>query len=221
MHGYGLSAGDAALLHARRRAVESRRPADLARVREPDVHLAIWTRSPDEIVSQQAEVAARVNASVLALCGPGDARADAESAARRAFASAGFEANALAADVARLVRLYADVSGERRIRMRLESEGVARAQDFHVDWLGLRLASSYVGAGTEWLPDHAADREALGVDPARACLDEGEIRRIPRFAVAILKGAGYPGNVDGGVIHRAPPSGESERLVLLVDAPRG
>jgi hypothetical protein len=105
----------------------------------------------------------------------------------------------LSADVATLARLYGRILDRRVVRLRLETVTGDACSHFHVDRVRVRLLTTFLGPGTEWL-DIAAD----GAD----C-----IRRFERFAVGLLKGS-LPGS--RGCAHRSPPIAGTGRHRLLL-----
>jgi hypothetical protein len=96
-----------------------------------------------------------------------------------------------------------------------------RCSKFHVDYVRYRLITTYVGPGTEWVPDDAVDRAALehpplGVSAANRLIvrDEAQIQRASTGEVLVLKG-----KLEGdGAVHRSPlVMGTGQvRVVLIV-----
>jgi hypothetical protein len=222
MHGFGLSPRDAALFHARVSAAESETPSVLARVRESRTNLAVWNRRVSPAIAGFASAAALERIDEHAHTTPETARRFTRAFVRRFAGPDTPGAEAFAADLERLIRLYGEVSGEAKVKVRLESIHGPSCQFFHVDFVKLRLITAYAGAGTEYLPEHAVDRSALGKRPDAICLDKAEVRAMPRFAVGIFKGAGYPGNAETGIVHRSPPADAARhrRLLFVIDAVR-
>lgn len=73
---------------------------------------------------------------------------------------------------------------------------------------------------TKWLPNHAADRAAIGGgDNGLIAPDPAAVRRLPRFAVGLFKCETYPGNRGNGILHRSPPVtvAGGPRLLLRLD----
>ena len=175
--------------------------AALSAIFEPEVDLALWQRRPP------AELAPLIDAK-----GPGDlphlrldAVAPAEVTTRLSEVLDGDaeELAPLVADVAKLARLYGRLFDRGRIRLRLETITTDSCSLFHVDRVRVRLLTTYVGPGTDWL-----DRGADAAEP---------IHRFERFAVGLLKGSLWPGSA--GCAHRSPPivgTGQ-HRLLLCID----
>ncbi len=173
-------------------------PTVLAAIDDPAVTLAVWQRpSPldrSEIgdlstvrFAAPAPAVERILADLLSADGPA-----------RAWHPI------VAQDAGRLATLFASLSGEERVEVRLERVTGNGCWKFHADYVALRMISTYCGQATQWLP--------LGADadtPPRA-LAAGD--------VGLFKGRALAG--DRAIIHRSPPiagSGE-ERLLLVIDA---
>ncbi|MFK3684448.1 DUF1826 domain-containing protein [Pseudomonas sp. NPDC088890] len=115
------------------------------------------------------------------------------------------------ADVAWLVAAYTCLLGARRIGLRLRVLEGAMCPRFHVDKVPLRLLTTYIGAGSEWLKEEAIDRGQLHT--AHPAVDN--IQRLQAGEVAILKGEKWLGNEGAGLVHRSPMTAPGERRLLL------
>jgi hypothetical protein len=115
------------------------------------------------------------------------------------------------ADAAWLVRAFSSLVEARRIGLRLRILDKAMCPRFHVDHVPLRLITTYAGAGSEWLPEHAISRHRLG-DPTVA--PQG-IERLLAGEVALFKGERWEGNEGAGIIHRSPQAAPGERRLIL------
>ncbi|WP_114375143.1 DUF1826 domain-containing protein [Elioraea thermophila] len=188
----------------------------LRTILHPGITLAIWTRPPPPRLLDATEgLAARAP-----FCRVAEERPDRLGAALVADLPPDPCARTrLATDIARLARLFAALLGTTAVRGRLEAIDSPACRLFHADHVGLRLLCTYAGAGTEWVPDAAVDRARFG-DNRAALRDPAAVRRLPRFAVAILKGHAWPGNAGRGVVHRSPDaSPDRPRLLLCLDEP--
>ena len=127
---------------------------------------------------------------------------------------------ALAADMAALAQAYVQRTGAARIKLRLERVVGRGCRYFHVDYVDMRLITTYAGPGTEYVADGDADRSALGKgDNRRVVPDASKVRRLPTYAVAFFRGEAAPGNRGKGDIHRSPAATrKNPRLVFVVDA---
>ncbi len=91
---------------------------------------------------------------------------------------------------------------------------------FHTDGYTLRLFTTYYGKGTEWLPEKAVNRLALGTTNDKIVKDLSRIQQMEAFEVGILKGElpNRPNRIKG-IVHRSPEikqSGE-KRIILRID----
>ncbi|CAO3428916.1 DUF1826 domain-containing protein [Azospirillum endophyticum] len=194
---------------------QCRTAATLSAIRRPDLTLAIWRRRlPAGVSAQSAGVAAHGLSCHLATS------SDEASGDLLAALPPRRIAGPLLTDIVALVRLYADIVGCMAVRLRLDSLPGNGCRFFHVDHVGLRLLCTYRGAGTQWLPDGAVTRSALGRGDNDAVLsDPGHIQSLRAGHVALLKGEGWPGNRGHGLVHRSPPADPSgaPRLLLCLD----
>lgn len=91
---------------------------------------------------------------------------------------------------------------------------------FHTDGYPLRLITTYIGPGTEWLPERATNRKGLGKTNELIAKDPSLIQSMNAGHVGILKGElPNKGQSSKGIIHRSPEishTGE-KRLILRVD----
>lgn len=116
------------------------------------------------------------------------------------------------ADVRWLVSAYTCLLGARRVGLRLRVLQGAMCPRFHVDNVPVRLLTTYVGPGSEWLEEGAIQRAGLHL--AEAPVDN--IRSLQPGDVALLKGEKWLGNEGAGLVHRSPAS-HDRRLLLSLD----
>lgn len=122
----------------------------------------------------------------------------------------GYEA--FVADVTWLVTAYTCLVGARRVGLRLRVLAGPMCPRFHVDNVPLRLLTTYVGPGSEWLREQESPRGELHT--AQVPVDN--IQHLHAGEVAILKGEKWQGNEGAGLVHRSP-SGQQGRLLLSLD----
>lgn len=116
---------------------------------------------------------------------------------------------ALAADMTRLASVFAAITGQDRVRVRLDGVTHDSCRRFHMDAIGLRLLCTYRGAGTQWTmcgPDCRVPHQA------------------PACSVALLKGARHVPPPPAGCLHRSPPVSllpehRRARILLCIDEP--
>ena len=91
---------------------------------------------------------------------------------------------------------------------------------FSVDHVVCRMICTYLGPGTEWLPEAQVNRNAFDQPSGSAdkCNNETSIQRLGEGSVALLKGERWPGNEGRGLVHRSPAaSADQPRLVVTLD----
>ena len=167
----------------------------LAAIHQPGINLAIWQRAvPGDVAAEIAR---------LDLCCLPEVRlvAPAEAlAAPLAAAMAAWGAPALLNDVLALAGDFAAIMATPAISVRLEAIAGDACRRWHADYVTARLITTYLGPGTDWLPDGAG---------------EGDARRLPTGAVAMFKGHGWA--PDAPIIHRSPPiAGTGQHRLVLV-----
>jgi Protein of unknown function (DUF1826) len=126
-------------------------------------------------------------------------------------------------DVAVLLARFALVSDARRLRISLGAIRADQCRKFHVDYVRYRLVTTYLGPGTEWVPDEAVRREALHHPPDCPCdankeivRDSSAVRHAVPGEVIVMKGALHPDR--RGAVHRSPPIEESGRIRVVLIA---
>lgn len=108
------------------------------------------------------------------------------------------------------------------VGLRLAPLSSAMCPNFHVDKIPVRLVTTYLGNGTEWLPIEnlyeQPNSDAFNKTPK--ALNKGyyninEVRQINGFDVALLKGSAWPGHEHMAAVHRSCALAENEKRVLL------
>lgn len=129
----------------------------------------------------------------------------------------------LTKDVASLIARLAHLADARCLRVSFGAVRTDQCRKFHVDYVRYRLVTTYVGPGTEWLPDEAVRREALDHPPDCPCdankeivRDSSAIRHAAPGEVIVMKGALHPGQ--RGLVHRSPPIEGTDRVRVVLIA---
>jgi hypothetical protein len=119
-------------------------------------------------------------------------------------------------ELAFLLELYGDLLGCAAIGLRIERLERAMCPRWHVDRTGIRLLCTWCGPGTEWLDAPRIDPRGLPGSAADAPAS-GQARP---FDILLLKGSAWPGNANGGAIHRSPQvaPGPDPRILVALDA---
>ncbi|MFN3233877.1 MAG: DUF1826 domain-containing protein [Gammaproteobacteria bacterium] len=122
-------------------------------------------------------------------------------------------------DMADICKIFCDIQKTDEVAFWLGSDrGCTR---YHVDNVNYRLLVTYDGKGTQWLPEGAADRDALkNLEPNENILkDESAVQFINEWDVAIFRGG--EGAEDNGVVHRTPDEAlENPSILMRLDHPK-
>ena len=122
--------------------------------------------------------------------------------------------DAFIADIADLVSVFAGITRQDLVNVRLDRIEHDACWKFHKDSVEIRLLTTYRGETTEWISPQFADR-AL-----REQKDyDGPLESLRQHDVAIFRGK--HANSADGIVHRSPPIAGtgSVRLLLCLNAP--
>lgn len=176
--------------------------ASLDRIARSGAALAIWWRSLPDMLCD--------GLNTLDLDTVDDVLLDlaADGTVDGALRDAGYAdplATCLARDIELLVRRHAALTGEDRLRVKLEAVETDACRRFHADFVTLRMLCTYVGPGTQWCRADAADA----------------ICEVPTGAVGVFKGRMLLDPPT--VLHRSPPivATGRRRLMLTIDPSAG
>lgn len=208
-----------ALPAVRQHAVRCATGGELCAILEPGVTLAVWERPvPPDLPAGLDGIPATAWPSLRIETTAGCVHGDLAAAWPQRLPAA--LTAALRADIAHLVRLFADLTTAGTVAVRLETMTGDGCRYFHTDSVGIRLLCTYRGAGTLWVPDDAVDRKALGRgDNAAVTPDPSRVRALAPGHVGLLKGEAWPGNRHRGLVHRSPTRDPrvGPRLLLCLD----
>tara|TARA_R110001583_G_scaffold195483_1_gene374095 strand:+ start:4270 stop:4929 length:660 start_codon:yes stop_codon:yes gene_type:complete len=197
-------------------------PTGLAEIYQPSVNLAIWQRQSNSNVSHYAQWLIN-NTAISGIRSVVPLHKVKNEILSQLPVHTGQVA--FADDVYLLAEMYADLFNLESIGIRLTILDKTMCPRFHVDKLPCRLVSTYIGSGTEWLPNYAVDRRKLGhgadglPDKTSGIYTHFEsIQQLNAGDVALMKGSGWDGCEDSAIVHRSPelPVGE-KRLILTLD----
>ena len=178
-------------------------PADLVRIREPGVNLVVYRRRVGTSVQKFVdEVLLPLDLKRIV---PGTDAAQGPVQLLDGIVPMD-KAQPFIEDLRELIERYTQVAGIQSVNLKLECFAGNLCERFHTDRVRLRLICSYAGPGTEWLADEEINRDWLGPragdrrDEESGLLREGAtIRQLERFAVGIMKGDHWPGNLGKGL----------------------
>ena len=112
-------------------------------------------------------------------------------------------------DMSEICQIFCDTLNSKSVSFCLGTErGCSR---YHIDNVPMRLLVTYMGQGTEWLPNEIANRAAFeeGLPDEKIVKDSSKIKSIKTFNVAIFRGGAT------GLLHRTPDSALKNPSILL------
>ncbi|MEF1309510.1 DUF1826 domain-containing protein [Vibrio mytili] len=194
-------------------------PSVLSDIYKPENNIAIWQRTVSNEMTQNIDqmLAAEPRLALVQSVMPDDAAQWVRSKLE-GYACA----DALSEDIALIVDMFCCLFDVKEAGLRLTHLDSPMCPRFHFDRVPCRLVTTYTGRATEWLKNDAIDRTKLGAgslgqpDHRSGLYDsETSIQQMQPGDVAILKGSGWEGNENGGLVHRSPHVGQGERRLLL------
>lgn len=135
----------------------------------------------------------------------------------------GYEcAQALSEDITLIVDMFCCLFDVPEAGLRLTTLDKAMCPKFHVDKIPCRLVTTYIGSATQWLPNDDISRSKLGgtrigiADHLSGLYRNNlAIKQMQSGDVALLKGSGWQGNEERGLVHRSPGLRVNEKRLLL------
>lgn len=191
----------------------------LPRIFEDAINIAIMQRHlPADIRSSAAAQCQAQRPWQFSWLGPAD-DALADELYRRAPQPKA--AKALVDDVLSIAQAVAYLFDAESVGVRLRVLNKAMCPRFHCDNLAVRLVTTYVGPGSQWLPEEAINRQGLGApnpDRPDIVLDSTAIQTLQAGDIALIKGSGWEGSEHNALVHRSPTLLEGDmRLLLTID----
>lgn len=126
---------------------------------------------------------------------------------------------ALLQDISELFQLFVETTEASVFRLLFTTVSTNMCRKFHTDVNDLRLLCTYLGPGTNWVPDEAIDREASRTlsRNQEVVMDTTQVQQVDTGDVALLKGGLYPDATP--ILHRSPTIEERGdiRLLLRID----
>ena len=113
-------------------------------------------------------------------------------------------------DMSSICKLFCEFQKEDRISFWIGSKRGCKR--FHVDMVPYRLLLTYLGQGTEYLPNYAANRNAFFQNKSNNEIvkDQSALKFINNWDIAIFRGG------RNGILHRTPTSAlNSDSSVLM------
>jgi hypothetical protein len=131
----------------------------------------------------------------------------------------------LAQDLRSLVQRFRLLTGSDAVKISFGAVTGDQCRKFHADYQRLRLLTTYLGPGTEWLPEHAVRRDALFEPPVCPVTanqlivrDPSRVRRARAGDVLLLRGHDGVTGAALGAVHRSPPIEASRKVRVVLAA---
>lgn len=191
---------------------------DLSQIIEPEFNLAAWTREPNPVIEAYLNrVFEHVGINLRTVYS-----LDTLSEELLAGLPEGEGKSAFVEDVHLLAEMLCCLFDCNSFGLRLTPMTQAMCPKFHVDNIQVRLVCTYIGKGTQWLPNSVVNREKLGKGSAGMedhlsglYPDNLIIPQLESFDVALLKGEAWHDEGGKGLVHRSCPMAEGEQRMLL------
>lgn len=202
--------------------VEGVEPQVLTRALDSDVSLAIYIRHASPSLIRSLEDVRICNFPSLRFEAP-SSNAQALLLSKYAeFRAQNPWVEPVLNDMAGVIEIFNTHIGSSEIAIRIDQTDRTMCPKFHVDRCELRMVTTYVGPGTEWVPESGVNREALNQrDQTNDDIvpDTDAIQRLPTFSVAVTRGVGDPNVPSRGLVHRSPELSQGERRLFLCVQP--
>jgi hypothetical protein len=177
---------------------------EIKRILKPDINLIVWKRSlPNDLIDFAKLILEDSSYDLMDLA----SKDLPEHPGKNLFLE----------DIKFLEKTFRKLTGATKCQVGLSRVNSVQCPLFHVDFVSLRLFTTYIGLGTEYVTEKDCNRAHLGCGRNDHLVpDSSKIRRAKSGDVCFFKGDLFPGNQGFGVIHRSPIP-DSPRLVLRMD----
>ena len=205
-----------------RQAAFSIQPSVLTDIYQDHINLAVWQNAISAEVEQ--EIATIIQdlsylKAVMTVTPENTAVSLAEHTTELA------DKPAFCQHIATLVDMFCTLFELKRVGLCINFIDSAMCPKFHVDHVPCRLVTTLSGIATEWLPHEKVNRSKLGAGSAGKpdehsgiMQSTNDIQHLTTGDVALLKGEGWYGNEQAGLVHRSPTPNEGQhRLVMTLD----
>ena len=184
----------------------------LEKINSPHIDLVIWSRTlPSHFQNWLEGLPASNLPQIRLLVAPSDLRSALDPMLDACSLPISDMRDFLVDDISALVQTFSTITESELVDVRLEYINHDSCWRFHTDVVDLRLITTYLGPGTEWVkPIHA---ENAIIDQKKY---SGPLEKLKLDEVAIFKGK--KASKTNGIVHRSPPiedSGGSRLLLCL------
>lgn len=194
---------------------------DREEISHPANNLFVWERTLEASISYFAnDVTLIAPESIRQHISKADLTNQLDKARAQWLGVSALSAHDFWVDIRQLANDFLDCAESQTGTLHLKVVSDDGCTKFHTDGYRLRLFTTYQGRGTEWLPEKAVNRQALGKNNEGIVKDVNQIQRIRTGHVSILKGElPYQKSQAKGIVHRSPAlsSPAQKRLILRID----
>lgn len=201
--------------------IQSIQWGDRFQILNKNVNLFCWKRQPKQEISSYLESILKFEVPALKFTASIDTLASKLSKSRSFWDPLHLEnADGFWIDVYHVTQDFIKLTEKSEVTVHIRVISDNGCTKFHTDGYHLRLLTTYIGPGTEWLPENATSRKSLGYQNKNIVKHPLQIRRMNSFEVGILKGEA-PNRIQTlpGIVHRSPEISKVgvKRIVLRVD----
>ena len=207
-----------------RRWVSGEDPTVLPGIYDHDVNMVVWHRTLARELRASARqlIDLQPNLEISLITEPESASAGLENVLPA------ISHGPLTRDMAELADMFCCLFDLTRVGLRLTVLRRAMCPRFHVDHVPCRLVTTYEGEATEWLSADSACPGPGGLSLGRPAEGQStamhrspELHKLAAGDVSLMKGEGWVGNEQGGLVHRSPDvASGAARLLLTLDFAR-
>ncbi len=127
-----------------------------------------------------------------------------------------FGKNEFIQDLKMIIEEFKKISKSKKLKIQLAIIDKVQCPKFHVDFVSLRLISTYSGVGTIYLENQNSNRKELGLgNNLKVPICQKEIKQLETYSISILKGEAYPKNLGKGIIHKSPEIKINEKRLFF------
>lgn len=124
-----------------------------------------------------------------------------------------------AKDLIQLSNVFGIVTGLIDHNVHLSTIETTQCPLFHVDYLSYRMICTYIGPGTQWIPNFNAERNHLGCGRNNHLVKDFRlVRETENFDVILMKGDMHPNDPNNGCIHKSPEIKNGSRIFVRIDS---
>jgi len=195
-------------------------PLVLGEIFEKDVSVAVWKRANEQRISHYYDSVFK--ALGMGIRGVFSLVSLKEEIAKQMPEGASADSkNAAIDDIFLLSDMLTTLFDCDSVGVRLVPLQSAMCPSFHVDNIPVRLVNTYLGEGTQWLPQESVIRSPIGDIQGTAktrlgqLYKEDSVKQMQAFDVGLLKGKAWQGHEELAAVHRSCKVEPNEKRVLL------